>query len=214
MLKGFVLSFLLHLFIFLLLFLSFDALKFKLPATQNKKKITLSFSQFTPSQSIPIPSNNIVKKKFFKKKIVQKYPKDKLVNALLRNPKWARNKNQPSSRNSHLIQSLYGEVFYTFTKTQQRFIKDHLFEIYRITQNTLVLNGYPSIAIHTRQQGTNVVSFYLYPNGDISNLKLIKPMGYETLDKNTISVIQIAYKDYPHPKTKTKIIFNVNYTLY
>ncbi|MCB4743251.1 MAG: energy transducer TonB, partial [Sulfurovum sp.] len=50
--------------------------------------------------------------------------------------------------------------------------------------------------------------------GDISNLKLIKPMGYETLDKNTISVIQIAYKDYPHPKTKTKIIFNVNYTLY
>ncbi|MCB4774160.1 MAG: hypothetical protein LGB71_02570, partial [Sulfurovum sp.] len=140
MLKGFVLSFLLHLFIFLLFFLSFDVLKFKLPSVQNKKKITLSFSQFIPSQSIPIPSNNIVKKKFFKKKIVQKYPKDKLVNALLRSPKWARNKNQPSSRNSPLIQSLYGEVFYTFTKTQQRFIKDHLFEIYRITQNTLVLN--------------------------------------------------------------------------
>jgi protein TonB len=77
-----------------------------------------------------------------------------------------------------------------------------------------VLNGYPDIAVRTGQQGTNVVTFYLHPNGDISGLRLLRPMGYEALDKNTLEVIRIAYKDYPRPKEKTKITFFVTYRLY
>ena len=151
-----------------------------------------------------------------KKRALPKRSKDRLANALLGSGK--RMKTTPARKSSsstdRMIARLYGREFYTFTKTQKRFIKNHLSEIYRITQNTLYLNGYPEVAVRTRQQGVNVVSFYLHPNGSISNLRLVKPMGYEALDKNTIAVIQIAYKDYPRPKTKTKIVFYVNYQLY
>jgi len=187
----------------------------KKPQKEEKKKV------------VKAKPKKIEKKKTVKKKIVKKKPlpksfhlpkrsKDKLANALLgagRSSKHSR-PAQRSSRPSPLIEQLYGKEFYTFTKTQQKFIKDHLSEIHRITQNTLYLNGYPDVAVRTHQQGINVVSFYLHPNGSISNLHLIKPMGYEALDKNTIAVIQIAYKDYPRPKTKTKIVFYVNYRLY
>jgi len=162
-----------------------------------------------------------------KKRSVQKKPlpthfrlprksKDQLANALLsaaRNPPHSRTA-VPVGGANRMIDRLYGREFYSYTKTQQKFIRDHLSEIYRITQNTLYINGYPDVAVRMQQQGVNVVSFYLHPNGSISHLRLVKPMGYDVLDKNTISVIQIAYKDYPRPKTKTKIVFYVNYRLY
>jgi len=299
-LKGFLLSFLLHLFIFLLFFLSFDDIKLLPPASsKQEKKITLNLSQFTPPAPRPKPrpkitppqqkpiaqtppeplekpldkpklkpeppkpvaekkvvkkekglkvaqksekDNNVTKivkkekkqklvkakpkkrvkkkkKKIAKKKplpktfrLPKKHTKDKLANALLGGR--GKTKYATSVKPTPLIRRLYGKEFYSFTPTQQKFIKDHLSEIHRITQNTLTINGYPDVAVRTGQQGVNVVSFYLHPNGDISRLRLVKRMGYEALDNNTIAVIQIAYKDYPRPKTKTKIVFYVNYRLY
>ena len=75
------------------------------------------------------------------------------------------------------------------------------------------LAGYPPDAGYLGQQGTNAVEFYLYPNGDISDLKIIQETQSMILDKNTITVIQIAYKDYPRPTTKTKIKIYVKYYL-
>jgi TonB family protein len=162
---------------------------------------------------------NVVRKKPLPKqfRLPKRHTKDKLANALLggRSSKATPRRNRaPSHAADRMIRQLYGKEFYRFTKTQQKFIRDNLSEIYRITQNTLYMNGYPDVAVRTQQQGVNVVSFYLHPNGDISQLRLVKPMGYEALDQNTIAVIQIAYKDYPRPKTKTKIVFYVNYRLY
>ena len=113
-----------------------------------------------------------------------------------------------------MIRNFYGREFNTYTLTQKDFIRHNLGIIHRITQHTLIQNGYPSVAIYTQQQGTNIVSFYLQPNGDISNLRIKTSSGYTALDKNTHKVIQIAYKDYPLPNQKTKIIFNVEYRLY
>lgn len=175
------------------------------------------------------PKKKIVKKqkKTTQKHVAKKQPlptqfrlpkrsKDKLANALLNSGKTLHQQpaRRASSGTDRMISRLYGKEFYSFTKTQKKFIRNHLSEIYRITQNTLYINGYPEVAIRTHQQGVNVVSFYLHPDGSISNLRLVKPMDYEALDKNTIAVIQIAYKDYPRPKTKTKIVFYVNYQLY
>ena len=39
-------------------------------------------------------------------------------------------------------------------------------------------------------------------------------IGYAALDRNTIDVIRIAYKDYPLPNKKTRIVFYVTYRLY
>ncbi len=183
----------------------------------------------------PKPVKKVVKKaeekksvkKVQKKSVVQKtiqyrQPKrssDPLANMLMGSgtSMYPSQRSQSSSSGSYgerMIQQLYGEEFNTYSETQKKFIKNNLGTIHRITQNTLTRNGYPDVAVRTRQQGTNVVSFYLHPNGDISDLRLKKHIGYEALDQNTLEVIRIAYKDYPLPNKKTKIIFYVKYSIY
>ena len=113
-----------------------------------------------------------------------------------------------------IINKLYGNEFNSFSPIQRKFIKKNLGLIHKITQRTLTKNGYPEISKKNKQQGTNIVSFYLHPNGNISELKLKSKIGYIVLDENTLKVVREAYKDYPLPRTKTKIVFYVEYTLY
>ncbi|BDY13962.1 energy transducer TonB [Hydrogenimonas cancrithermarum] len=110
--------------------------------------------------------------------------------------------------------ALYKDEFDHFTPDQKKFIKNNLSRIQGITQHYLTLRGYPPFAGQMGQQGTNVVEFYLLPNGDITDLKIIKPTGFEQLDQNSIDTIKTAYKDYPLPKEKTKIRFYIHYSIY
>jgi len=168
----------------------------------------------------------IVKKKEVKpkKKVVRKSeprraskPKNGLAGALMgsgRSVSLAPSAPSSPGYGSQMIKQLYGSEFDSFTPTQKKFIKKNLGIIHRITQRTLIQNGYPDIAVRTHQEGTNVVTFYLHPNGNITGLHLKSRIGYTALDDNTLQVIRIAYKDYPHPKTKTKITFYVQYSIY
>ena len=110
--------------------------------------------------------------------------------------------------------ALYKDEFAHFSSNQKKFIKNSLAKIQGITQHYLTIRGYPYFAGRMRQQGTNVVEFYLLPNGDIIDLKIITPTGYEELDQNSLDTIKTAYKDYPRPKEKTKIRFYINYSIY
>jgi TonB family protein len=166
----------------------------------------------------------IVKKEIKKRVVKRTKPKkrrrskDPLANALMGSSgtsMYPTNRRASSgSYAAKMIKQLYGNEFNSFSPTQKKFIQNNLGTIHRITQRTLIRNGYPRVAVQTRQQGTNVVSFYLHPNGDITELRLKRPMGYEALDQNTLDVIRIAYKNYPLPNKKTKIMFYVTYTLY
>lgn len=109
------------------------------------------------------------------------------------------------------IKDLYGEEFGSLDAEQRQFIKNNLSGIGRITQKYL---KYPVIAGKMGQQGDNIVEFYLYPNGDISDLKLLTPSGFTLLDDNSVRTIKIAYKDYPYPSVKTKIRIRVMYRIY
>lgn len=108
------------------------------------------------------------------------------------------------------IHKFYGAEFGEFGLEEQEYILNNLANIGRITQRYL---RYPPNAGMLAQSGGNVVEFYLHPNGDISDLKIIKQSGFILLDRNSIKTIEIAYKDYPHPKTKTLIRFFINYYL-
>ena len=165
----------------------------------------------------------VQKKKVTQKRVVKRKPRRKKSNNPLANALMGSGtslyptQSAPASSGSYsakMINQLYGKEFGTFSPTQKKFIKHNLGLIHRITQRTLTRNGYPEISIRTRQQGTNIVSFYLHPNGDISNLRLKTKIGYAALDNNTLEVIRIAYKDYPLPNQKTKIVFYVQYSIY
>jgi len=168
------------------------------------------------------PVKKVQKKSVVKKTKQYRQPKrssDPLANALMGSgtSMYPSQKSRPSSSGSYgarMIQKLYGKEFNTYSETQKKFIKNNLGTIHSITQRTLTRNGYPDVAVRTRQQGTNIVSFYLHPNGDISDLKLKRHIGHQALDQNTLDVIRIAYKDYPLPNKKTKIIFYVKYSIY
>ncbi|WRE28398.1 energy transducer TonB [Helicobacter pylori] len=108
------------------------------------------------------------------------------------------------------IDELYGEEFGDLGTAEKDFIRNNLRDIGRITQKYL---EYPQVAAYLGQDGTNAVEFYLHPNGDISDLKIIIGSEYKMLDDNTLKTIQIAYKDYPRPKTKTLIRIRVRYYL-
>lgn len=163
-----------------------------------------------------IKKKRVVKKKTYRK---SKRSKDALANMLMgagtaMYPTQPKRTSGAGSYGERMIKQLYGSEFNTYTATQKKFIRNNLSTIHRITQSTLSRNGYPDIAIRTKQQGTNIVSFYLHPNGDITGLKLKKAIGYSALDENTIKVIRLAYKDYPLPNKKTRLIFHVRYSIY
>ena len=126
-------------------------------------------------------------------------------------PRQRRRLNRNSS--SNLINKLYGKEFNSYSSQEKSFLKANLGRIHAITQRALNRNGYPESAIRMGQEGVNIVSFYLHPNGNITNLKLEKSMGHSSLDENTLQVIRIAYSEYPLPKVRTKIKFYVNYTI-
>jgi len=121
---------------------------------------------------------------------------------------------QRNSYPNQKIKKLYGSSFHRMTPTQKRFIEENLDTIQEITQRTLTRRGYPEGAGRTLQEGTNVVTFKLHPNGNISNLRLKTRIGYRALDENTLSLIRVAYKDYPYPTTTTQITFYVTYSIY
>jgi len=172
----------------------------------------------------PKPPKKIVKKKdddivyipepFIVKSNEQKVEKSddlaSFLGATIPSRPASRTKSYPNKK----IQQLYGSTFHSFTPTQKKFIEDNLNVIQRITQNTLTRRGYPEGAGRTGQQGTNVVSFNLHPNGNISNLRLKRRIGYRALDDNTLELIKTVYKDYLYPSTTTKIVFYVTYSIY
>lgn len=106
---------------------------------------------------------------------------------------------------------LYGEEFGDYGVVERDFIINNLRDIGRITARYLT---YPKDAIRLGQQGVNIVEFYLHPNGDISELKLLKSSGYVILDRNSERTIEIAYKDYPRPISKTLIRIRVSMELF
>mgnify|MGYP005984033049 CR=1 FL=1 len=112
------------------------------------------------------------------------------------------------------LQRLYGREYENFTKVQKAYLEKNINNFQVITQRVLNRLGYPRIAAKMRLSGTNIVEFLFHPNGNISKLKIIDSSGYEVFDEYTLELIEIAYKDYPRPKTTTKLRFNVSYRLY
>lgn len=112
------------------------------------------------------------------------------------------------------IDELYGEEFGDLGNAEKDFITNNLRDIGRITQKYLERLGYPRTAAYLGQDGQNAAEFYLHPNGDISDLKVLTKSGSVILDRNTIKTIEIAYKDYPRPSVRTLIRIRVKYFMY
>jgi len=179
--------------------------------TRKKRSITLNVKPVKKFHEKPAKAT--VKRKRVEKK-AKKAPSRKHI--AHRRPRKAVPSRRPRPRgpDSRLIRSLYGSSYSRMSSVQRKFIDENLRRILEISQRTLNYLGYPREAAHFGEQGTNVVQFWLYPNGDIRGLRLRRRIGSSSLDRQTIEVIKTAYMHYPRPKVKTKIIIYVRYRLY
>ncbi|MDB2562544.1 hypothetical protein N9X61_02955 [Sulfurimonas sp.] len=111
------------------------------------------------------------------------------------------------------IKELYGSTFGELSQAQQEYILDNQEIMRRITQQILTRQASVSNLRGLNVNKTNVIEFYLHPNGDMTDFKFLAKSGYFILDEITRVTIEYAYSKYPRPKEKTLIRYNVFYNL-
>ncbi|MGX2982350.1 TonB family protein [Helicobacter sp. 23-1045] len=111
------------------------------------------------------------------------------------------------------IFELYGDELGDYGMAEIDFIINNLRNIGRITQYHINRRGYPQGALALNLQGKNVIEFYLHPNGDISELRVISSANSIILDNDMLTNIKIAFREYPRPTTKVKLRFYMTYSL-
>ncbi len=123
---------------------------------------------------------------------------------------------QTSKRESKLLSNIkdaYGETFGELSPGEQKYILDNQEIMRRITQQVLNRVGRVNIPQDMRVNSSNIVEFYLYPNGDISEIQFIDKSNFYILDDTTRETIEYAYSKYPRPEQKTRIRYKVGYYL-
>jgi len=125
----------------------------------------------------------------------------------------ARSSSKRESKLLDNIKDAYGETFGELTPGEQKYILDNQEIMRRITQQVLNRVGRINIPHDLRVNSSNIVEFYLYPNGDISEITFIEKSEFYILDDTTKETIQYAYSKYPRPKQKTRIRYKVGYFL-
>jgi periplasmic protein TonB len=133
-----------------------------------------------------------------------------------RSTKEEQTKTKTTSTSSSInqnIKELYGEEFGKLTQGQQKYILDNQEIMRRITQQVLTRVASVNIKENLNVNKTNVIEFYLHPNGDMTDFRFLKKSGYYLLDDTTKETIEYAYSRYPRPTEKTLIRYNVYYNL-
>ncbi len=111
------------------------------------------------------------------------------------------------------IQRLYGDKFSELSEGEQKYILDNQEIMRRITQGVLDRYGRSRIPDSVRVNDTNMIEFYLHPDGSISDIRFLKNSRLSILDDTTKEVIELAYAKYPRPEQKTLIRYRVWYNL-
>jgi outer membrane biosynthesis protein TonB len=122
-------------------------------------------------------------------------------------------KTANSSNISQNIKELYGEKFGKLSPGQQKYILDNQEIMRRITQQVLTRVARVNLSRDLNVNRSNVIEFYLHPNGDMTDFKFLEKSGYYILDDTTKETIEYAYSRYPRPKEKVLIRYNVFYQL-
>ena len=111
------------------------------------------------------------------------------------------------------FQEAYGEEFGKLSEGEKKYIVDNQEVMRRITQEQLNRLGPVNIPRNLNVNTMNIIEFYLHPNGDISDLKIVDASGYNILDDTSLQTIEYSYHRYPLPKQKTMIRYKVGYYL-
>ena len=122
-------------------------------------------------------------------------------------------KSQTGTRIGNDFKEAYGEAFGKLSEGEKKYILDNQEVMRRITQEQLNRLAPVNIPRNLSITTSNIIEFYLHPNGDISDLRLITASGSEILDDTSLQTIEYSYHRYPLPKQKTMVRYKVGYYL-
>ncbi len=111
------------------------------------------------------------------------------------------------------MKKLYGSKWGKLTPGQQKYMLDNQEVMRRITQEVLTRVASVNLSRDLNVNRTNVIEFYLHPNGDMSDFRFLRKSGYHVLDDTTKETIGYAYSRYPRPDEKILVRYNVYYNL-
>ncbi|PHR54999.1 MAG: hypothetical protein COA44_11645 [Arcobacter sp.] len=124
-----------------------------------------------------------------------------------------KSKHQAGTKIGKDFKEAYGEAFGRLSEGEKKYIVDNQEVMRRITQEQLNRLAPVNIPRNLNINTSNIIEFYLLPNGDITGLKLITASGTEILDDTSLQTIEYSYHRYPLPKQKTLIRYKVGYYL-
>jgi len=155
-----------------------------------------------------------------KKKLIKKPKKDNTPAWMLEDKaeKETKEKTTEVSRfgtggTTREMKELYGDKWGELTPGQRQYMLDNQEIMRRITQQVLNRVARVNLDRDLNVNKTNVIEFYLHPNGDMTDFKFISKSGYFVLDNTTKETIEYAYSRYPRPKEKILVRYNVYYNL-
>lgn len=128
-------------------------------------------------------------------------------------PSAKENLKRSTTKISDTIQRLYGDKFNELSEGEQKYIIDNQELMRRITQGVLDRYARSRLPDNIRINDINMIEFFLYPDGSISDLHFLKNSQLSILDDTTKEVIELAYAKYPRPQQKTRIRYRVYYDL-
>lgn len=178
--------------------------------------------QSKPTPPEPIKNEPIIEpKRAFERHVaknvatIERQPKKEpgLYDILSKAESSTQERPKSSTKISDSIQRLYGDKFNDLSAGEQKYILDNQEVMRRITQGVLDRYGHSRIPDNIRTNDTNMIEFYLHPDGSISELRFLKNSQLSILDDTTKEVIELAYGKYPRPEQKTLIRYRVWYNL-
>ena len=194
------------------------------------KRIEKQITKAKKSKSKKVQKQRPINKKIIRTKEIKKYTKEQDVNitkkpikktglyANLSKPQktTAKQENKKKATGTQIgkdFKEAYGEAFGKLSEGEKKYVIDNQEVMRRITQEQLNRLAPVNIPRNLRVNTMNIIEFYLYPNGDISGLKIITPSSVQLLDDTSLQTIEYSYHRYPLPKQKTLIRYKVGYWL-
>ncbi|MDH4231381.1 MAG: energy transducer TonB [Nitrospirota bacterium] len=92
---------------------------------------------------------------------------------------------------------------------KQGYLKEHFAYIRNYVQKKL---SYPKIARKMGWEGKVLISFVVCTDGHAKDITIKEGSGFELLDKNAISAVQMA-SPFPKPPIEAQLIIPINYSL-
>lgn len=124
-----------------------------------------------------------------------------------------KNKVFTSVKRKNIVKNTYKDILGRLSPSERKYTLDNQELMHRIIQQTLNRVSRVNIPRDLHVNSSNIAEFYLYPNGDISEIKLITKSEYLIFNKITKDTIAYAYEKFPRPDQKTLMRFKFDYSL-